>query len=808
MKHLALFTILFLLLIVPVKAQTGQIEIVFDTVEFAQRMDTMRVKLRFNKDGQYISMGNLEKEEVGFVERNYNRIFHQYSKGLEYVGSANSVLDKLSVVFLVDRSVSLSNSALEKEKHVLSYLVRSIDSRNVSIYVSAMDGMVTPTKKIDNENELNQWMQNNLSSLSNSEKHLYEALGAKIEEMTGLSHECYPYVTHNKSLQDDSDKILVVLTNGKVKDDDGKFIGGSEFFKMKNFVISQLHSKMNSGKPTNIPTYVVYFGDEKDVKETEKELAMVNSAGNENVNSGGFVSDYSVASLDDKVVEIVQNRKTEYVLTFCNKDLGRLYHGQELFLELNVKNEYGEASGSTRYVLGNNLKPYINSPGYSKRVVSFYVLFYVIIGSFLFFFIVYLVVQYVVPRLNYSIFLKKYVKLYDRDLEGISENCCYCKQKFIAGDKVVTKCKHTVHWECWEENRERCPEYGNTCKTGYYYYNRDKLSDPRNTTPKRDWMMFGMVGAIFARILYQLIPYQEVLPNFIDKILLLLKFDLPDLDSPEMALTMLNFRHKIQGLAVFGFCVGFVMTFLIRSRLSKERFNVLVALHTFVHSCATALVCFFAFLIGSIVFVLFGKDYNCYWTDLVPWLCFGSVVMWLPTMKTQINFFHAAIPAVVASLLCYSMFYIIGLQEDMGVFFPLVNVPAIMVLGAGIGIGMAKDLHLSNKYFLHVGESIKGYDIAIYKWMSSSGGFRRVSVGKGMNCMIDMRWDDSNYIEGRQFELFVENDMPYCRVYTNNVKIGTDNICTTREEGDVVQLRNGTVIRIGKTTFTYIEKDK
>ena len=150
MKHLALFIILFLLPFVPVKAQTGQIEIVFDTVEFAQQMDTMRVKLRFKKDGQYISMGNLEKEEVGFVERNYNRIFHQYSKGLEYVGSANSVLDKLSVVFLVDRSVSLSNSALEKEKHVLSYLVRSIDSRNVSIYVSAVDGMVTPTKKIDN----------------------------------------------------------------------------------------------------------------------------------------------------------------------------------------------------------------------------------------------------------------------------------------------------------------------------------------------------------------------------------------------------------------------------------------------------------------------------------------------------------------------------------------------------------------------------------------------------------------------------------------------------------------------------------
>ena len=69
-----------------------------------------------------------------------------------------------------------------------------------------------------------------------------------------------------------------------------------------------------------------------------------------------------------------------------------------------------------------------------------------------------------------------------------------------------------------------------------------------------------------------------------------------------------------------------------------------------------------------------------------------------------------------------------------------------------------------------------------------------------------MNWDDSDQIQPKQVELYIDNDHPYLLALTDGTTIGEER--REFKNGDSILLSHGSCFFIGNTKFTYIEKDK
>ena len=205
------------------------------------------------------------------------------------------------------------------------------------------------------------------------------------------------------------------------------------------------------------------------------------------------------------------------------------------------------------------------------------VLLYGLLLGIVFIALAYVVMQFLVPWLQYKRFLKKYVKKFnpkEAQKDGkdvVLQQCYYCKDDFQEGDTIVTKCKHTVHWECWEENHDRCPEYGlNSCKEGIYFYNRNKLTDERNSPYFTSWLLYGLAGGLISWLLFKIIPSSGFLGGLLRWIVGL--FEGPD------SIHVNEYLQKIQPLLLCGLILGFVITFLVSYLIEfrKKTFKILL----------------------------------------------------------------------------------------------------------------------------------------------------------------------------------------------------------------------------------------
>ena len=89
--------------------------------------------------------------------------------------------------------------------------------------------------------------------------------------------------------------------------------------------------------------------------------------------------------------------------------------------------------------------------------------------------------------------------------------------------------------------------------------------------------------------------------------------------------------------------------------------------------------------------------------------------------------------------------------------------------------------------------------------MSVTGGFNKVTIGRSIDCILEMNWDDAGNIADKQVEIYLENDRPYCRALSEGTRLPSGQIL---QKGQTILLNHGTEFTIGNTLFTYIEKDK
>ena len=125
---------------------------------------------------------------------------------------------------------------------------------------------------------------------------------------------------------------------------------------------------------------------------------------------------------------------------------------------------------------------------------------------------------------------------------------------------------------------------------------------------------------------------------------------------------------------------------------------------------------------------------------------------------------------------------------------------AYIAFGVGIAVSIAKDMPRSEHYFLRVSGPIKEMDIALYKWLRTSPN-TVVTIGKSINCMLQITWDLQSDIAPEQAEIKLVGGVPRLYAVDGDVYVGNK----VMPVGSSKTLYHGDKFQIGLTHFCYLE---
>ena len=693
----------------------------------------------------------------------------------------------LADLTLDSAKIALQQGALKRLKSLLSLRnmhVAFIQDQNVSETLNASDYVLNEYFKADP-----------------GKKYLYRALLAKYDELRGQKSPYFPEVAQDTIARrlTPRQNVLIIFSDGKVYDHDQPI--DPEHFALQRAIVE------HSDTTARIPIFYVNLGSLDDGdgpgdpdkwtgadKEAETLLSLLCEK-----TGGNYFESYDENSVLDGILSQFVMDFANYKLTLVNPDL-KIYRGLEHKLRLNAY--YGDrliGTDEISYNLGSVYNPVIvNGLTLSQVILQGCLMGLFIIGT------LYLIFQLVVPAVRYAIFKRKYVVRYAKGLAYngmiVDQSCYYCKAPFKEGDKIVVKCPHVLHKSCWDENEYKCPEYGRQCKTGSHYYNAHRLFDPRNASFYLAWIIAGAIAGLVAWVCFT--ANTQHTGNYLMQDLIHLIFDV-DPNSEAAQTLMEEYGQHLYLLPFYGLNIGFFLTLSLSILTGHGRWLWgrlgLVLLKAIVGGVFSYL----SFLLGCVVSIALNFKDNSFLIDWIPWLLSGLVIALAVSYKTDIQLKRAMIGACVSIVFGLGSMYLwsfaFNSQIDMREFLLL----SYMIYCVGFAISVAATSPKSSHYFLRVEGPIKGMDIALYKWMNASVLRKRVTIGKSVNCDLQMTWDLQSPIAPEQAMIQMSNGKLYLVALDDGVFFEKKPLRQNVRK----RLYHGTKFLIGRTTFTYIEKD-
>ena len=779
MKRIVFTGMLLLLALSWLRAQ----DLVLDYPKFQPGLDTVFVDFKVVENGNKVNLGALDKASVSISETGYNGLDDgTVLVDVQDIRNYDPDYDagNYSMIVLADRSAT--DAELEAQRQAILELFQGLPKAH--FYLSAMDAVRTPTTEIKDYYQLNRWLDSCLATPSTQEKFIYKSLASVLEEVSKTdNHDFYPQLDYLPDLKNDTKKVIVVLTNGIYKKADGSYIGGEDFFRIKMSLISEQELRANT------QVNYVFFGDPFTEADFHNEIQYVFKEGDR------YDTKFDFETLKEALVMRPDPKAMDYRMVITNLSQ-KLFDGQKITLYAYLQQDDVDAMGTRTFAQGSLIDPIPVRDNLRRQLVQIaqcLVMALALIGlMYLFFRIVY-------PRWRHRRFKKKYVKVFDRPnvlptraSDYVGQKCYYCKEAFVPGDEIVTRCEHTMHYDCWKENGHQCPEFGKECDNGNYFYNEDHRWDHRNTPFFLKWLVTGCLAGLVAWIVFRLTVHNELFYGLISDTVTLSKK--VGLDASGNV-----FTDKIHDMLFFGITIGFFVTLgaswlLERRKKTFKRVALIV-----VRTLCGMLVGFIAFHLGGWIALATGKDYNSFLVDLIPWLLTGAGLGLVISYRTVVPVKRAVLCGFLFALLGFCILYLFSFDNSnyefhyIGLLASMLCLVGVMVFAGGLYACLAVRERVSKLYFLHIDGNLKSRDVAIYKWMNRIGGYRVVTIGRSDRCYIDMDWDQTEGIDGIQAEVYMENEVPYCKLLRTN---------------QTTKLTHGASFRIGRTVFTYLEKDR
>lgn len=613
-------------------------------------------------------------------------------------------------------------------------------------------------------------------------KYLYSSILMKKQEME----------EQQEPWNNASAKLLVVFSDEQVYQDDDHPMDPGHYVLQEEL----LQSSFNTDEKVVI--YYVSMNIDEDREDEHAASILKIFCKNHH---GLYLPKFNWVSIKNSFFEQYHLDINDNEFDFINPDF-KIYRGNHHVLTLDfytTSNDSLIASASTQIHKGSIYEPVI---------VRGHGIWYVILQGFLFglmlMFLVYLIFQYLIPFIKYRLFLKNHVVTYTGPMMSVenkmvSQSCYLCKAPFEEGDKVVVKCEHTIHKDCWDENEYHCPEYGHQCKTGSHYYNKSCLYDLRNASYYMWWILVAMVAAIVAWIVFSLrIHYTST--HILEVLLRHLPF-ISDNLTAGVKTDINEFAEHDKCLSAFGLAIGFFLTLgfsalaLYRRSVRKKWFGILT------RATIAGLGCMVCFLIIGAIEAIFDIDSFAFLIEWIPWTLSAFIIAYVATARTRIHLKRRMLLLAVAIALITMFvwsFLILGSRLDFRVLLLL----SYLIFAIGLAVCIAEPLSKSKRYFLRIEGPVKTIEIALYKWFDASPR-ESITIGKSVNCNLQMSWDTMGAIAPTQAEIRSDGINIWLYAVENGIYIHNKPL----EAGESVQLYHESQFLIGKTTFTYLEKD-
>lgn len=627
---------------------------------------------------------------------------------------------------------------------------------------------------------LTDYIMNNYFQPSKSKKYLYRSI---LEKLTELS---------NWQLLTDDEKGLIIFSDGDVYNGnqpiDPQHYALQE--KLLHITSDQGYSSVkyiNCGDAKNDSTDV---GDSNEAKSIMEQLTK---------NTGGIYLDcFNWSKLLTDILEKYDIEYADYQLDFVNPN-NKVFVGEKLNLKINVFDDRKLlTSGMTEYAIGS-----IYSPVIVHGVTLRQLILQGILLTILFFAFAYLLLQFIIPYISYKIFKRRYVTHYINPnmlFNGIqvSQSCYYCKAPFEEGDEIVVKCKHVVHKECWDENEYKCPEAGRHCKEGSHYYNNNNLLDRRNAPFYATWVMGGIMAGLVCWILYIIFMMRPSSQLLYDLMLSIHGLKAGTMQAQEAY--DLYIKH-ITRMPIFGMALNLSLTFFL-SYMSQHGLPRSIKLKwSIAKALLSGLIGYIIFLAACLVSIILNLQINTVIVDCLPWIADGFIIAYLSIINTRIKlkkiFIAISCAVGIISMYAWSNLLFHSMMDNR-----IVMLLCCLLYSVVLAVSLAASAPRSERYFLHVEGAIKPIDIALYKWMRSSPSYI-VTIGKSVSCSLQMSWDFASNIAAVQATITREHGKLYLTAEEEGVIVDNHPL----EPEKRIHLYHGRKFIIGKTLFTYIEKD-
>jgi hypothetical protein len=626
----------------------------------------------------------------------------------------------------------------------------------------------------------------------NAEKRVYRAMLSKLNEMNGKKDAFY------RSVKQDSvwkgltsrQKVMIVCSDGRTYLDDTPI--DPEHFELQQLLLGQ------DSTVTSFPIFYVDYQDAAAEDAREENNAedlmsiLTNRSGGEYVNSSAWFR------LSRRILKLENDSCADIRIYLENPDK-KVYRGLQRWLKVELTNsDTVYAVGYKNYALGSVYNPVIVG-----GVSNWHIIIQGVVISLCLLLITYLIFQYIVPWIRYRLFLRKYVTRYAGRNMGfngmqIDEVCYFCKAPFNKGDMIVARCEHVMHKSCWDENEYKCPEYGRRCKTGSHYYNMRKLHDTKNAPYYMKWLLAGIVAGALAWLCFVANIFGSGYESLIH-----LVSEIPNLSSGHIESENMV-RHGLAELShtpYFGLYICFFMT-LFLSMLSShgawrwERIVMLLSKAVVAGCCG-----FISFVLAVIVKHVFNLSGNIVWIDWIPWALNGFMVACIVSYSTDIklskSLFGALLSVVSGIGAMYIWYYSIDSQMDSRDLLLICS----LIYSVGLAVCLASQSPKSERYFLRIEGAIKTMEVALYKWMNAQVTNRKVTIGKSVDCNLQMSWDINSQIAPIHAKLISSRGNIYLIACEEGV------VCKGKRArvDKRIRLYHGDRFSIGQTTFTYVE---
>jgi len=609
--------------------------------------------------------------------------------------------------------------------------------------------------------------------------YLYTSLSELMDRLADQQTHTYLDSTSNIS--------VAVFSSEDVYDEESNYPYDPHHFEVQDKILNQLRY---------FPEHISFFfldghrpEGEEDVEERRLSIIDIicNSTG------GQYLNDFNIISFERMVMNRYDVFVPDFELHLGNK-IGNVYMGKvkSLKVEFFYPKDSLIATASKSYRMADIYHPTIVGDVSalsivfrgSARALSVLILIYVLL-------------QFLLPGVRYQIFRRRHIVEYSGPRQThngipLTDTCYLCKGEFKPGDKVVVKCSHVVHEECWEENDQHCPEYGISCKDGSHFYDRKHPYNLRNAPYYTKWLIIAVITAWASWAIFAFLPgeihyhiVEAITRNLVDKI-----------DSLSMSsVDILSARHYL--LTTFAFHISFISTLVISVIAVHRRKPGTFVMDILCRSLFAGLVSFILFGLQCAFLVSMGKYESSLFLEILPWFLSVVTVEYTVAYRSALRPKHSRY--LISGLILSGFLTIISPFASVDSVDQLVNIVLFYIIYiAGISFVMIEPDVLKRYAYLSAKGPFKELDIALYKWFVSSPS-AVVTIGKSVDCSLNLFMDLSGGVAPVHCSIRMENGVHKLCISDNDVELN-GHIAKHHKE---YRLYYGDVFKVGGVQFRY-----